>query len=151
MILVNALGIFAAPFDDLIVDFREDESENDGAENVNNGVFVGENTASTSEADADDHEKFENNAGNTIFDVMGKNNGNYEEDGSDNHDVSGREARLTGTVRTSGDDDEFVEDKVDNHHQNHWQWHPADFTVDFFDVFACNPLVETEDGENCQS
>lgn len=148
MIFVNTLGIFLAPFDNLIIDFAEDEGEDKAADDVTEGVHVGEDTAGAGEGDADYHEDFEGDAGGFVFDVAGENDGGDKEDGGDDHDVGGGEGGFAGAVGAGGEDDEFVKNEVGDGHEDDRHGHPGNFGVDFGEIFALDPLVEAFDEES---
>ena len=83
------------------IDFRKDKSKSDGTDNINNGVKIGHYATGTSKSEADNHRKLKNNANGFVFDVFRKNDGSSKKDCGDNHDMSGREARLARTVGAS--------------------------------------------------
>ena len=137
-------SIFAAPFDDLIVDFAEDEGEDQAGDDVAKGVHIGHNAAGAGEGNADDHQDFKDDAGGFVLNVVGENNRDDEEDGGNDHDVSGRPRWFAGAVRAGGEDDEFVKNEVGDGHQNNWHPHPSDIGVDLFDGATFDPLVEAK-------
>lgn len=81
-------------------------------------MHIGEEATGTSEGNKDDHEDFEDDASGLVFDVMGKDDGNNKENRGNYHDVTGGEAWFTGTVRTSGEDDEFIKNEISDDHES---------------------------------
>ena len=61
-------------------------------------MFVGEDTAGASEADKNHHDELEDEAEGFVLDVVGEDEGNEEEDGGDDHDVTRGEGRLAGAI-----------------------------------------------------
>lgn len=100
----------------MIVDFAKDEGENKAANYIAERVHIGEDAAGAGEGNGDNHEDFEDDAGGFVLDVVGEDNGGNEENGSNDHNVSGREGWFAGAVGAGGENDEFVEDEISNRH-----------------------------------
>ena len=142
------LGMFFAPLNDYVIDFGENKGKNESADDVGSPVLASEDTTSTSEADEDYHEDFEGDTDGFALNIMGKNEGDKEEDGGNDHDVTGREGGLAGAVGASVPNEEFVEHKIGDGHQRQRKGKPTEPAVDFGDRLTRDPLVEPKDGEN---
>ena len=100
----------------MIIDFAEGKGEGEATDDIAKRVHVRKNAAGAGERDGDNHEKFEDDAGGLRFDVMRQNDGGHEENGGDDHDVSGREGWFAGAVGASGEDENVVKDQVGDCH-----------------------------------
>ncbi len=71
-------------FDELEVDFGINEGEDDCADYIKRPVEISEDATGTSQGDPDYHQNFENNAGDAVFNVFRKDDGDDEEDRRNN-------------------------------------------------------------------
>ena len=82
-----------------------------------------------------------------LFDVFREDDGGEKKDGGDEHDVARGEGGFAGAVGSCIPDEDVVENKVGDTHEDDWYGGPAEFGVDFCERFARNPLVEPEASE----
>ena len=126
-----------------MVDSGKDEGKEKGAQDIDKVVFVSKNAAGTGDGSEDDHDDFESNANFFILNVFRENHSNHEENGGDDHGVGRREGNLAGAIWAIIDMDNLIKDKVNDGHQDQWEWHPEDLAIDFFKGAALDPLHDS--------
>lgn len=94
-------------------------------------MFVCEDAANGGDNEKNKHDGVDGEVGG-FLEILREGEGDDGKDGSDHHDVGGREAGLAGAVGAGVPDEDFVENDVGNDHEDERDEHGQDGFVDFF-------------------
>ena len=111
-------------------------------------MFVGHDATNAGDGEKCEHKNFNKDAKRLLLDIGIKIDSDEKKDGSDNHYMGRGKRWFTRAIWTKIQDKEFVKNEISDSHDGERNGDEKKASIDFFEGFASNPLIETETGKN---